>query len=128
MSNALTRPVDSRPADMLPPPERPRNAAFSKAGRQIAQSNSQAELQAVEDHNQGRVMLHRIGVNAAVAKAEATARRELVEHAMRNARLVDDAVIYHSGGRVALEMNLRDFQAAHHAGEIAQIIQRGYGV
>ena len=99
---------------------------FTKEARQIAQMDRQSVVRAHEDFNQAREHMHRVELYKLVEKAEADMREELAVYAMHKARQVDDMARHLEGGREALSMTVRDFQAAYNTGEVARIVKRGY--
>jgi hypothetical protein len=105
------------PATVLP---------LTKEARQIAQMDRQSVMRARRDFNQARERTHRVELDKMVEKAEADMRAELADYAMYKAREVDDVARHLEGSREALSMTIREYQAAYNAGEVAQIVKRGY--
>jgi hypothetical protein len=125
MSNELSPYGGGRPP-VLPPVRA--TTPWTAQGRAMARSDKTTELQARQDLNDSRLAVHRAHLEAIVEKARAHARAELTQDAMLHARMIDDLVTALSAGKPALELTLRELQAAHITGETQRIMRRGMGI
>lgn len=115
-------------ASSLPAAARSTAAPLTRQGRAIARQDKSTELQAREDYNRARLAVHRTHLEGIVEKAKNQSRAELAEDVMLHARAVDDLVTSLSAGKPALELSLREIQAAYMTGETQRIIRRGIGI
>ncbi|WP_157929185.1 hypothetical protein [Mycobacteroides abscessus] len=121
MSNELT----PYSAPRLPDAPRTAVAPFTRQGRAVAKLDKSTELQARQDFNDARLAVHRTHLDTIIEKAKNQARAELVEDTLLHARAVDDLATQLSAGKPALEMTLRELQAAWTTGETQRILRRG---
>ncbi|SIC58789.1 hypothetical protein [Mycobacteroides abscessus] len=115
-------------APKLPAAPRTTTTPLTRQGRAIARQDRSTELQAREDLNHARLAVHRTHLESIVEKAKNQSRAELAEDVMLHARAVDDLVTSLSAGKPALELSLREIQAAYMTGETQRIIRRGIGI
>lgn len=126
MSTDLTPYGNRQPA--MPPAARTTAVPWTRQGRAMTRSDKATELQARQDYNDARLAVHRAHLDAIVQKAEAHARAQLTEDAMLHITAIDSLVGQLSANKPALELALREIQAAHTTGEMQRILRRGLGL
>jgi histone H3/H4 len=112
-----------------PPPLTSTVLPFTREARAIAQNDRQAVMEARQRFNRAQISALQAHLDSLVESVEIEESARLTSHAMQKAVEVDDMARYISAGRSpAVEMTLREMQAAHNAGEVARILKRGYGL
>lgn len=98
---------------------------WTRQGRAIARADRATEVQARQDYNDARLAVHQAHLTAVVEKVRNQARAELTQDTLLHVRAIDDLIGTLSAGKPALELALRDIQAAHTSGEMQRILRRG---
>jgi hypothetical protein len=128
MSNELSPQRGNVPTNWVSRAPRPTASRLTPTGRAMVRSDKHTEIEAREDYNAARLMMHRTQLRTVIEKAEAQSRAELTQDALLHSQAVDTLVTALSAGKPALELILRGIQEAHSIGEQQRIIRRGLGL
>lgn len=95
----------------------------------MAKDDRETVMRGRRQYNEALLDLHQRQLDDVVEAAEIDSSARLTTHAMQKAVEVDDVATYLAAGRSpALELALREYQAAHNHGEMSRIIKRAYGL